>query len=151
MRWRRDDADQLRAAHDGKIFLQGVNAADQRVGQRVRGREGGEVGEHDFAHVHGVDDGLEEDALVFNLRADHDEEAGDDEPVVVQQHAADHGGERQHLAEAGGGAAGGREAVLAGKAAADAGGRSPADRPAAGAERPGRPASRPCCAADRRR
>ncbi len=57
------------------------------------GREGGEVGEHDFAHVHGVDDGLEEDALILDLRGDHDEEAGDDEPGSVEQHAGEHDGE----------------------------------------------------------
>ena len=88
-----DDADQLRAADDGEILLQGVDAADEGVGEGVGGRERGEVGEHDFAHVHGVDDGLEEDALIFDLRADHDEEAGDDEPGAVEVHAADHGGQ----------------------------------------------------------
>ena len=119
MRWRRDDAHQLRAAHHGKILLQRVNAADQRVGQRVGGRERGEIGEHHFAHAHGVHHRLEEDALILDLRADHDEEAGDNEPGTVQQHAAHHGRQRQHLAQAGGGAAGGSKAVLAGKAAAE--------------------------------
>jgi hypothetical protein len=33
-----------------------------------------------------------EHALVLNLRADHDEESRDDQPVIVQQHAAHHGG-----------------------------------------------------------
>ena len=119
MRWRRDDADQLRAAHHGEIFLQGVDAADQRVGERVRRREGGKVGKHHLAHAHGIDDGLEEDALILNLRADHDEEAGQDEPGIMEEHAAHHGGKGEHLAQAGGGAAGESEAVLAGEAAAE--------------------------------
>ena len=89
-----DDAHQLRTADDGEVLLQGVDAADQGVGQRVRGREGGEISEHDFAHVHGVNDGLEKDALVLDLRADHDEEAGDDEPGIVEHHATHHGSQR---------------------------------------------------------
>ncbi len=96
-----------------------MDAADQRVGQRVGGRERGEIGEHHFAHAHRIHDGLEKDALIFNLRADHDEEAGEDEPWSVQQHAAQHDGQGDHLAETGGGAAGGGESMLAGKAAAD--------------------------------
>ena len=114
-----DDADKLRAADDGEVLLQRMHAAGERVGQRVGGREGGKIGEHDFPHADGVDDGLEEDALVLNLRADHDEEAGDDEPVVLEGHAADHGEQGEALADVGGGAAGGGEAVLAGEAAAD--------------------------------
>ena len=145
-----DDADQLRAAHDGKILLQGVDAADQRVGQRVGGREGGEIGEHHFAHAHRVHHRLEEDALILNLRADHDEEAGDDEPGAVQQHAGHHGGQRQHLAQAGGGAAGGSDAVLAGEAAAEQAAGVERIGRAAGAAGRGRPASTPCCAAGRR-
>ena len=58
-------------------------------------------------------------AKSVSMTSDHDEEAGDDEPVILQRHAADHGDERQHLADAAGGAASGSEAVLAGKAAAD--------------------------------
>ena len=115
----RNDPDQLWTANDGEILLQGVDAADEGVGEGIRGRERGEIGEHDFTHLHCVDHGLKEDTLVFNLRADHDEKAGDDEPVIVEQHTGDHGGEGQDLAEAGGGTAGGRKAVLAGEAAAD--------------------------------
>ena len=114
----RDDADQLRSAHDGEILLQRVHAAKQRVGQRVGRGERGEVGEHDFAHVHGVDDRLEEDALILDLRADHDEKAGDDEPVDVQSHAADHDGEGNDLADARGGAACGGKPMGAGEVAA---------------------------------
>ena len=106
------------SAHYGKIFLQGVNAAGKGIGERVGGRESGEVREHHFAHVHRVDDGLEEDSLVLNLRADHDEEAGDDEPRAVQQHAGDHGDKSDQLAKSAGSAASGRNAVLAGEAAA---------------------------------
>ena len=84
MRWRETMPTSCGSAHDGEVFLQGVNAADKRVGQGVGWRERGEVGEHDFAHANGVDDRLEEDALVFDLRADHDEESGDDEPWAVR-------------------------------------------------------------------
>src|SRR6185369_8511679 len=88
------------------------------VCESVGWRESGEVGEHDFAHAHSVDYGLEEDALVFNLCADHDEESGNDEPGAVQQHAADHGGKCEQLADACGCAAGRREAMASRKAAA---------------------------------
>ena len=81
----RDDADELRSANDGEVLLQRMNAADERVGEGVRGRERGEIGEHDFAHANGVDDGLEEDALIFDLRANHDEKSGDDEPWAVEE------------------------------------------------------------------
>ena len=114
-----DDADEFGTADDGEVLLQGVDAAIERVGEGVTGREGGEVSEHDFAHAHGVNDGLEEDALVFDLRADHDEEAGDDEPGAVQEHAGEHGGEGEELAESAGGAAGGGDAVGAGEVAAE--------------------------------
>ena len=113
-----DDAYQLRAAHHGKILLQRVNAAHQRVGQRVRGRESGKIGEHHLAHMHRVHHRLKEDALVLDLRADHDEEAGEAQPVVMQQHSADHGGQRQHLAQSGGEARGESHAVLPREAAA---------------------------------
>lgn len=113
-----DDADQLRTADDGEVLLQGVDTADEGVGEGVRGGECGEVSEHDLAHLHGVNDGLEEDALVFNLGADHDEEAGDDEPWAAQVHAADHGGNGEQLTDAGGSSASGSKAVLAGKSAA---------------------------------
>src|ERR1700733_7441377 len=96
-----------------------MDTAAQRVGERVRWREGCEIREHDFAHAHRVDHRLEEDALVFNLRADHDEEAGDDEPGTVQQHAAEHGCEGQQLAETGSGAASGSNAVRTGKTTAE--------------------------------
>jgi len=59
---------------------------------------------------------LEEDALVFNLRADHDEESGDNQPIIVEKHTADHGHEGQCLSQAGGRAACGSETVPAGKA-----------------------------------
>ncbi len=106
-----DNADKFRAAHDGEVLLQRVDAADECVGERVRRRERGEIGEHYFAHPDCVDHGLEEDALVLNLRADHDEESGDDEPVAVNQHAADHYSEREQLAESRGGASRRRKAV----------------------------------------
>jgi len=85
-----DDADELRSADDGKVFLQRMYAASERVGERVRWRESGEVREHNLAHVDSVDDGLEEDALVFDLRADHDEESRDDEPGAVNYEPAEH-------------------------------------------------------------
>jgi hypothetical protein len=112
-----DDADELRSAHDGEVFLQGVNAAHQGICQSVGRGERSEVSKHNFAHVHGVDHGLEEDTLILNLRGDHDEEAGDDEPGGMQQHTADHGCQGQKLAKAGGGAACGRESMLEGEAA----------------------------------
>src|ERR1700739_3156010 len=95
-----------------------MNAAEERVGQGVRRRQRGKVGEHDFAHAYGVDDRLEEDSLVFNLRANHDEKAGNDEPVGVQGHAADHDGEGNQLADSRSGAACGREAVSMSEVAA---------------------------------
>jgi len=107
----RNDADQLGSAHNWKVILQGVDATGKRVSKCVRGREGGEVREHDLAHVNGIDNGLEEDALILNLRADHDEEASNDEPRALQQHSANHGGEREQLANAAGGAARRREAM----------------------------------------
>ena len=114
-----DDAHELGAADDGEFVLQGVDAAVERVGERVGGREGGEVGEHNFAHAYGVDDGLEEDALVFDLRADHDEEPGEDEPGALRNDAAEHEGESEHLAEARGGAACGSGSVGAREVVAD--------------------------------
>jgi hypothetical protein len=95
-----------------------VDAAHQRIGQRVRGRESGEVCEHHLAHVHGVHHRLKEDALVLDLRADHDEEAGDDQPGAVQQHAGHHGRQRQHLAYAAGRPGRWSETELAGIAGA---------------------------------
>src|SRR6185312_3456214 len=99
-----DDADQFRSADHGKIFLQGVNAADERVSQRIGRGESGEIGEHDFAHSNGVDNGLEEHALVFDLSADHDEETGDAEPIIPGEHTDHDGGERKRLAQTGCGA-----------------------------------------------
>jgi len=46
----------LRPANDGQICSLGANAADKCVGLCVRGREGCEVGKHDFAHMYGVYD-----------------------------------------------------------------------------------------------
>jgi 16S rRNA (guanine966-N2)-methyltransferase len=92
--------------------LQRVDATCKGVGERVGGREGGEVGEHDFLHADGVDDGLEEDALVFNLCTDEDEEAGEDDPGAMQRDATDHGGESDELAEPTGGAFGRTRAML---------------------------------------
>ncbi len=115
----RDDAHQLRAAHHGKILLQRVHAAVQGVGERVRGRERGKVGEHHLAHAHGIDDRLEEDPLIFDLRADHDEEAGEDEPGILRKDAAQHGDESQRLAQAGSGAPRGSKSVRARKCIAD--------------------------------
>jgi hypothetical protein len=67
--------------------------------------------------MHGVYHRLEEDALVLDLRANHDEEAGNDDPGTMQQHAGYHGDERQNLAQSGSHAACGSETVLAGKVA----------------------------------
>src|ERR1035441_8089289 len=114
----RNDADQLRAADYGEVLLQGMNAAGEGVGEGGRGRERGEVGEHHFAHVHCVYHGLEEDTLIFNLRADHDEKSSNEEPGAVEQHAGDHGGQGEQLSQAGGRTPGGRNAMLAGEAAA---------------------------------
>ena len=69
--------------------------------------------------MHGVNHRLEEDALILDLRANHDEEASDDQPGAMQQHAGNHGDERQNLAQSGSHAAGGGETVLARKAAAE--------------------------------
>jgi hypothetical protein len=73
---------------------------------------------HHFAHAHRVHDGLEENSLILNLRADHDEKARQDEPWAVKQHAAQHDSQRDHLAESRGGAASRCEAVLVCKATA---------------------------------
>ena len=118
MRWR-EMMPTSRAADDGKLLLKRVHAAIEGVGESVGGREGGKVGEHDFAHAHGVDHRLEEDALILDLRADHDEEAGEADPVIVEQDAGKDGDDGETLSQAGGGAAGGGHAVFAGKCVAD--------------------------------
>ena len=115
----RDDADELRAAHDGKFFLQRVDAAYKRIGKCVRRRESGEVSEHYFAHTHGIDNRLEKDALFLNLRADHDEQACEAKPVIAKEHAGKHCRECEHLAQACGSAACWAGSVLAREYVAD--------------------------------
>jgi len=68
-------ADQVAATHDGEDVLQGVDGALQRVFECVRGGDGAELHEHDVAHANGVDVGLEQQALLFHMRADEDEGA----------------------------------------------------------------------------
>jgi hypothetical protein len=63
--------------------------------------EGGEVGQHYFAHLHRVHDGLKEDALIFQLRADEDEEAGGGQDRIVQEESDEDGAQRKQLAKAG--------------------------------------------------
>ena len=64
--------------------------------------------------MHGVDDGLEEDALIFELCADEDEESGGGQDGVVEEESDEDGAEGEQLAEADEGAAGGSWAVGAG-------------------------------------
>ena len=70
-----DNADQAVATHYGKIILQAVNRLLQRIFQRVRGSQHGELGQHNVLHVDGIHDTLEKHALVFQLSADQDKKS----------------------------------------------------------------------------
>lgn len=100
------DAHQLRAAHDRKILLQGVNTVTQRVQQGIGGREHGEIGEHDLFHAYRVDDRLKQDALILNLRADEDEKSDRGKQRIVQVKADNDGAQCDGLPEHVEGAAG---------------------------------------------
>jgi len=76
----RDDAYEIRSAHYGELILQAVNGLIERIFERVRWRERGEVGQHHVAHRHRVDDRLKHQSLVFQLCADKDKEAAHNEP-----------------------------------------------------------------------
>src|SRR5579871_796416 len=94
-----DGADECGAADDGEDVLQRVDGALECVLEGVGGGEHGELCEHDVAHADSVRVGLQEEALVFHVGADHDEGSEHDEPHVGEQKAADDEAEGDGLAE----------------------------------------------------
>ena len=82
MLWRETAPTRAEPADDGEDVLQGVDGALERVLEGVGGGEHAELREHDVAHAHGVEVGLQEEALVFHVGADEDEGSEHDEPHV---------------------------------------------------------------------
>ncbi len=85
----RNHADQQAAADHGKIVLQAVNRFVDCIFERVGGRQQGEVRQHDVAHSNGIDHGLEDESLVFQLCADKDEKPGQHQPWILPEYPGD--------------------------------------------------------------
>ena len=94
-----DGADEVGSANDGEDVLQRVDRPLQRIFERVGGGEHAELRQHHVAHPHGVDIGLQQQALVFHVGADQHEAADHDQPHVGNQKASDHESDSDGLTE----------------------------------------------------
>lgn len=96
-----DGTDESASANDRKDILQGMDAALESLFEGGRGRERGEVGEHDVAHAKWVGLGVEQEAGIVHVGADEDEAADHDEPHVGQDASGDGKDETDDLTETG--------------------------------------------------
>src|SRR5208282_4300585 len=97
-----DNANHVAAAHYWKIVLQGVHGFFKRVFQRIGGREGSKVSEHDFFQPDALQHRLKYRRALFELRAHEEEESDHHQPPVAHQHSDHHEHDGKDMADADG-------------------------------------------------